>query len=209
MKRCACVTHKLPKWLFWQRDIVVNVARHLLTVRRHWCSHIVTAANHIHITSITLLTRCKLVIKTLYVYCVHDTVWCICVLRSIPRLHQGHVCSKDHVPTFRNAAYHISLCLSGRAVVGQTTRLQVLPDIPVLCQHQQFSRVMSCQLAYVMNVVCARSPSSGVTMQWLVGSICWVFWLDQMSMEVQLLSLEAVYEVLTKYWHQDNSVTPF
>jgi len=39
------------------------------------------------------------------------------------------------------------------------------------CQLQQFSRVTSCQLANVVDVVGARSQSSGVDMQWLVESI--------------------------------------
>ena len=59
-----------------------------------------------------------------------------------------------------------SVCLSSWVAVGQNTRPQVLARHPVLCQLQQFTRVMSCQLADVMDEVGARSsrrmlPCSG------------------------------------------------
>jgi len=48
--------------------------------------------------------------------------------------------------------------------VGQPLDHKFSPDIPDLCQLQQFSRVASCQLADVMDVVGASLPVSGVAM---------------------------------------------
>ena len=62
----------------------------------------------------------------------------------------------------RSRFHFLSLSLSHRAAVGQTTRPQVLSRHPCPAPTQQFIRATSCQLANVVDVVDARLLSLGV-----------------------------------------------